>query len=153
AVAPQDQLASAKKCGHMGGKVLVPTREFVQKLTAARLAADVMDVPTIIVARTDALGAFLLTSDADERDKAFLTGERTPEGYFCMRGGIESAIARGLAYAPFADMVWFETGEPNMEEAKSGVSRKRSAPRPPRPPGGTTVDDLTFRIKRAADGR
>ncbi|KXZ43714.1 hypothetical protein GPECTOR_82g248 [Gonium pectorale] len=109
----EDQLASAKKCGHLGGKVLVPTREF-----AARLAADVMDVPTIIVARTDALGAYLLTSDADERDKAFMTGERTAEGFFGVRGGIDAAIARGLAYAPYADMVWFETSEPNMEEAK-----------------------------------
>ncbi|KXZ43613.1 hypothetical protein GPECTOR_85g343 [Gonium pectorale] len=109
----EDQLASAKKCGHLGGKVLVPTREF-----AARLAADVMDVPTIIVARTDALGAYLLTSDADERDKAFMTGERTAEGFYGVRGGIDAAIARGLAYAPYADMVWFETSEPNMEEAK-----------------------------------
>ncbi|EFJ40191.1 hypothetical protein VOLCADRAFT_84620 [Volvox carteri f. nagariensis] len=114
----EDQLASAKKCGHLGGKVLVPTREFIQKLTAARLAADVLDVPTVIIARTDALGAYLLTSDADERDKAFMTGERTPEGYYSVRGGIDAAIARGLAYAPYADMVWFETSEPSMEEAK-----------------------------------
>jgi len=114
----EDQLASAKKCGHLGGKVLVPTQEFVQKLTAARLAADVCDVPTIIIARTDALGAFLLTSDVDARDKGFCTGERTPEGFFVMKGGIDAAIARGLSYAPYADMVWFETGEPNMEEAK-----------------------------------
>mmetsp|Transcript_5496 Transcript_5496/g.9518 ORF Transcript_5496/g.9518 Transcript_5496/m.9518 type:complete len:416 (-) Transcript_5496:663-1910(-) len=114
----EDQLASAKKCGHMGGKVLVPTGEFIQKLTAARLAADVADVPTIIIARTDALGAFLLTSDIDERDKSYLTGERTPEGFFGVRGGIDAAIARGLAYAPYADLVWFETGEPNFEEAE-----------------------------------
>lgn len=114
----EDQLASAKKCGHMGGKVLVPTSEFVQKLTAARLAADVADVPTIIIARTDALGAYLITSDVDDRDKPFLTGERTAEGFFGVRGGIDAAIARGLAYAPYADLVWFETGEPNMEEAE-----------------------------------
>ncbi|KAF6252108.1 Pyruvate/Phosphoenolpyruvate kinase-like domain-containing protein [Scenedesmus sp. NREL 46B-D3] len=113
----EDQLASAKKCGHMGGKVLVPTSEFVQKLQAARLAADVSDAPTLIIARTDALGAFLLTSDIDERDRAFCTGGRTSEGFFQIRGGIESAIARGLAYAPFADLVWFETGEPSLEEA------------------------------------
>lgn len=114
----EDQLASAKKCGHMGGKVLVPTCEFVQKLTAARLAADVADVPTLIIARTDALGAYLLTSDIDERDKPFCTGQRTAEGFYSVRGGIDSAIARGLAYAPYADLVWFETGEPNYEEAK-----------------------------------
>ncbi|KAG2447786.1 hypothetical protein HYH02_007243 [Chlamydomonas schloesseri] len=114
----EDQLASAKKCGHLGGKVLVPTKEFVQKLTAARLAADVMDVPTLIIARTDALGAYLLTSDADEYDKPFMTGERTAEGFYCVRGGIDAAIARGLAYAPYADLVWFETSEPSMEEAK-----------------------------------
>jgi isocitrate lyase len=114
----EDQLASAKKCGHMGGKVLVPVSEFLQKLTAARLAADVAGVPTIIVARTDAQGAFLLTSDIDPRDKPFLTGERTAEGFFGVRGGIDAAIARGIAYAPYADLVWFETGEPNFEEAK-----------------------------------
>eukprot|EP00882_Tetradesmus_deserticola_P000040 GHRQ01000042.1.p1 GENE.GHRQ01000042.1~~GHRQ01000042.1.p1 ORF type:complete len:417 (+),score=208.18 GHRQ01000042.1:173-1423(+) len=113
----EDQLASAKKCGHMGGKVLVPTSEFVQKLQAARLAADVSDTPTLIIARTDALGAFLLTSDIDDRDKAFCTGGRTSEGFFQIKGGIESAIARGLAYAPYADLVWFETGEPSLEEA------------------------------------
>jgi len=113
----EDQLASAKKCGHMGGKVLVPTSEFVQKLQAARLAADVCDTPTIIIARTDALGAYLLTSDIDDRDKPFCTGGRTSEGFFQIRGGIESAIARGLAYAPYADLVWFETGEPSLEEA------------------------------------
>lgn len=114
----EDQLASAKKCGHMGGKVLVPTNEFIQKITAARLAADVANVPTLIIARTDALGAYLLTSDIDERDKAFCTGERTAEGFYRVRGGIDAAIARGLSYAPYADLVWFETGEPNMEEAK-----------------------------------
>eukprot|EP00798_Chlamydomonas_sp_ICE-L_P018495 gene18495-24992_t len=115
----EDQLASAKKCGHMGGKVLVPTSEFVQKLTAARLAADVCDVPAVIIARTDALGAYLLTSDIDERDKKFCTGERTPEGFYKVKGGIEVAISRGLAYAPYADLVWFETGEPNLDEARA----------------------------------
>lgn len=114
----EDQLASAKKCGHMGGKVLVPTSEFIQKLTAARLAADVADVPTVIIARTDALGAYLLTSDIDDRDKPFCTGKRTAEGFYHVKGGIDVAIARGLAYAPYADLVWFETGEPNFEEAK-----------------------------------
>jgi isocitrate lyase len=114
----EDQLASAKKCGHMGGKVLVPTSEFVQKLIAARLAADVCGVPTILIARTDANGANLLTSDIDPRDREFLSGERTPEGYFEVRGGLAQAIARGLAYAPYADMIWCETSEPNLEEAR-----------------------------------
>lgn len=114
----EDQLASAKKCGHMGGKVLVPTQEFIQKLIAARLAADVMGVPTILIARTDANGANLLTSDVDERDRRFLTGERTVEGFYSVRGGLDQAIARGLSYAPYADIVWCETSEPNLEEAK-----------------------------------
>jgi isocitrate lyase len=114
----EDQLASAKKCGHMGGKVLVPTSEFIQKLTAARLAADVCGVPTLVIARTDANGAYLLTSDIDSRDREFLTGERTVEGFYRIRGGIDSAIARGLAYSPYADLVWCETSEPNLEEAK-----------------------------------
>lgn len=114
----EDQLASAKKCGHMGGKVLVPTQEFIQKLVAARLAADVMGVPTILIARTDANGANLLTSDIDERDRRFLTGGRTVEGFYAVRGGLDQAIARGLAYAPYADMVWCETSEPNLEEAR-----------------------------------
>lgn len=113
----EDQLASAKKCGHLGGKVLVPTKEFVAKLQAARLAADVCDVPTILVARTDALGAYLMTSDVDPYDKPFLTGERTSEGFYCIKGGIDAAIARGLAYAPHADLLWFETSDPSMEEA------------------------------------
>jgi isocitrate lyase len=113
----EDQLASAKKCGHMGGKVLVPTQEFIQKLIAARLAADVMGVRTIIVARTDANGASLLTSDVDERDRPFLTGTRTPEGYFAVKEGLDQAIARGLGYAPYADLIWCETSEPNLEEA------------------------------------
>jgi isocitrate lyase len=114
----EDQLASAKKCGHMGGKVLVPTQEFIQKLVAARLAADVSGVSTLIVARTDANGAYLLTSDIDERDRRFLTGERTVEGFYAVRGGIEQAIARGLSYAPYADLVWCETSEPNLAEAR-----------------------------------
>jgi isocitrate/methylisocitrate lyase len=114
----EDQLASAKKCGHMGGKVLVPTREAVQKLVAARLAADVLGVPTLLVARTDAEAASLLTSDIDERDRPFCTGERTPEGYFRVRNGIDQAIARGLAYAPWADLVWCETGKPDLVFAR-----------------------------------
>lgn len=114
----EDQLASAKKCGHMGGKVLVPTSEFIQKLISARLASDVMGVPSLIVARTDANGAHLLTSDIDQRDQAFLTGGRTSEGFYQIQGGLDSAIARGLAYAPFADLVWCETSEPNIAEAK-----------------------------------
>lgn len=113
----EDQLSSAKKCGHMGGKVLVPVQEAVQKLIAARLASDVLDVPTILIARTDADAAQLITSDRDTADGAFLTGERTVEGFFRFRGGVEAAIARGLAYAPWADMVWCETSEPNLEEA------------------------------------
>ena len=114
----EDQLASAKKCGHMGGKVLVPTTEFIQKLMAARLASDVLGVPTIVVARTDANGAHLITSDIDPRDQEFLTGERTAEGYYRMRGGLDAAIARGLAYAPYADMIWCETSSPSVEEAR-----------------------------------
>src|SRR5437660_1429362 len=114
----EDQLSSAKKCGHLGGKVLVSTTEAIQKLIAARLAADVMGVPTLIMARTDADSANLLTSDVDERDRAFCTGERTPEGFFRIRGGIDSAIARGLAYAPYADLIWCETAHPDLAEAK-----------------------------------
>ena len=114
----EDQLASAKKCGHMGGKVLVPTQEAVQKLVAARLAADICNVPTIIVARTDAMGADLLTSDADPVDKAFLTGERTSEGFHRVRASLDQAIARGLAYAPYADLLWCETSTPNLDEAR-----------------------------------
>jgi isocitrate lyase len=114
----EDQLASEKKCGHLGGKVLVPTEQFERTLTAARLAADVADVPTLLIARTDSLSAALLTSDIDERDRRFLTGERTPEGFFRVRGGMEAAIARGLAYAPFADMLWCETSTPDLEEAR-----------------------------------
>lgn len=114
----EDQLASEKKCGHMGGKVLIPTQAAVRNLISARFAADVMGVPTIIVARTDANGAFLITSDIDEQDQPFLTGERTPEGFFRLRGGLDAAIARGLAYAPYADLIWCETAEPNLEEAR-----------------------------------
>jgi isocitrate lyase len=114
----EDQLASAKKCGHLGGKVLVPTREFIQKLVAARFAADVMGVPTILIARTDALNATLLTSDIDPYDQPFLTGERTYEGFYVVRNGIEAAIARGLAYAPYADLLWFETSTPDLSEAR-----------------------------------
>jgi isocitrate lyase len=114
----EDQLSSAKKCGHMGGKVLAPTEEFIQKLTAARLAADVMGAPTILIARTDANSATLLTSDVDERDRAFLTGERTVEGFYRVTGGLNQAIARGLAYAPYSDMVWCETSEPDLGEAR-----------------------------------
>ncbi len=114
----EDQLASAKKCGHMGGKVLVPTREAVEKLIAARLAADVMGVPTLIVARTDAEAADLLTSDIDANDAPFITGERTVEGFFKTRKGIDQAISRGLAYAPYADLVWCETGKPDLEFAR-----------------------------------
>ncbi len=114
----EDQLSSAKKCGHLGGKVLVPTSEAIQKLVAARLAADVLGVPTLIMARTDADSAHLLTSDIDPRDREFITGERTPEGFFHIRGGLDSAIARGLAYAPYADLIWCETSEPDVEEAR-----------------------------------
>ena len=114
----EDQLSSAKKCGHMGGKVLVPTSEAIQKLVAARLAADVMGVPTLIMARTDADSAHLLTSDIDPRDSEFLTGERTPEGFFRIRGGLDSAIARGISYAPYADLIWCETSRPDLEEAR-----------------------------------
>ncbi len=114
----EDQLASVKKCGHMGGKVLVPTLEAVQKLIAARLAADVCDVPTLLMARTDANAADMLTSDIDEHDKPFITGERTPEGFYRTRAGLAQAIARGMAYAPYADLIWCETAVPNLDEAK-----------------------------------
>jgi len=114
----EDQLSSSKKCGHMGGKVLVPTQEAIAKLVAARLAADVLDVPTLIVARTDALAAKLLTSDIDQRDQQFLTGERTVEGFYVVRPGMAQAIARGVAYAPYADLVWCETATPDMDQAR-----------------------------------
>ena len=115
----EDQLAAEKKCGHMGGKVLVPTAQFIRTLNAARLASDVCDVPSILVARTDCLGATLLTSDIDERDREFTTGERTPEGYFAVRSGMEPTIARALAYAPYADLLWFETAKPDLDEARA----------------------------------
>jgi isocitrate lyase len=115
----EDQLAAEKKCGHLGGKVLVPTSQFVRTLTAGRLAADVLNVPTVLVARTDALSATLLTSDVDERDAPFVTGERTSEGFFRVRDGLEAAIARSLAYAPYADVLWFETSTPDLGEAKA----------------------------------
>lgn len=123
----EDQLASVKKCGHMGGKVLVPTQEAVQKLIAARLAADVMGVPTVLLARTDAEAADLVTSDVDANDKPFLTGERTPEGFYRTRKGFDQALSRGLAYAEYADMVWCETGTPDLEFARrfaEGVQKK-----------------------------
>ncbi|WP_026329942.1 MULTISPECIES: isocitrate lyase [Caldimonas] len=114
----EDQLASVKKCGHMGGKVLVPTREAISKLVAARLAADVMGTPTVLIARTDAEAADLITSDIDDNDKPFCTGERTVEGFFRTKPGLEQAVSRGLAYAPYADMIWCETGKPDLVYAK-----------------------------------
>ncbi len=114
----EDQLAAEKKCGHLGGKVLIPTSQFIRTLVAARLAADVLDVPSVLVARTDAHSASLLTADIDPVDQAFLTGDRTPEGFFRVREGIEPSIARGLAYAPYADMLWFETSSPDIGEAR-----------------------------------
>src|SRR5713226_7284525 len=113
-----DQLASEKKCGHLGGKVLVPTSQFIRTLSAARLAADVMGVPTLVIARTDANSATLLTSDIDERDHPFLTGQRTPEGFFAIQGGLDMAIARAIAYAPYADVLWCETSTPDLDEAR-----------------------------------
>jgi isocitrate lyase len=118
----EDQLSSAKKCGHLGGKVLVSTREFINTLVSARLAADTMGVPTVLVARTDANSAHLLTSDIDERDQRFLTGERTEEGFYKITGGLESAIQRGLSYAPYADLIWCETAHPDIEEARDFAS-------------------------------
>src|SRR5438067_1818103 len=115
----EDQLASEKKCGHLGGKVLVPTEGFIRTLTAARLAADVLGVPTVLVARTDALGATLLTSDIDPRDKRFTTGDRTHEGFFDVKPGIDAAIARAISYAPYCDMLWCETSTPDLEEARA----------------------------------
>ncbi len=115
----EDQLASEKKCGHLGGKVLVPTSQFVRTLVGARLAADVLGVPTVVVSRTDALSARLITSDVDPADAELLTGERTAEGFFRLRDGLEPAIARSLAYAPYADVLWFETSTPDLEEARS----------------------------------
>ncbi|MBI3744567.1 MAG: isocitrate lyase [Chloroflexi bacterium] len=114
----EDQLAAEKKCGHMGGKVLIPTSQFIRTMTAARLASDVLDVPTVLVARTDARDATLLVSDVDERDRQWVTGQRTPEGYHMIRNGMDLAIDRAIAYAPYADLLWFETSEPNLEEAR-----------------------------------
>ncbi len=119
----EDQLASEKKCGHLGGKVLVPTGQFIRTLTAARLAADVAGVPSVLIARTDALSATLLTSDHDPRDREFVTGERTTEGFFHVTDGIEPAIQRSLAYAPYADVLWFETSTPDMDDAKQFAER------------------------------
>ena len=115
----EDQLSSEKKCGHMGGKVLIPTQQHIRTLTASRLAADVMGVPTVLIARTDALGANLITSDIDDRDKEFLTGERTTEGFFATEPGMATPIMRGLAYAPYADLIWCETSTPDLDEAKT----------------------------------
>jgi isocitrate lyase len=123
----EDQLSSEKKCGHLGGKVLVPSSQFVRTLVAARLAADVLDVPTLLIARTDALSATLLTSDIDEGDRAFVSGERTPEGFFRVRNGIDAAIARGLNYAPYADLLWFETATPDAAEAEQFAHAIHSA--------------------------
>src|SRR5215469_1084681 len=122
----EDQLSSEKKCGHMGGKVLVPTRTAIKHLVAARLAADVCDVPMILIARTDANAAALLTNDVDEPDREFLTGERTPEGFFRVRAGLDQAIARAKSYAPFADLIWCETSEPNLAEAKTFAENVRA---------------------------
>ncbi len=119
AVHYEDQLASAKKCGHLGGKILVPTREFIQKLAAARFAADIAGVSTVLIARTDANSARLITSDIDEQDREFITGPRTTEGFFTMKGGLDAAIGRGLAYAPYADLVWCETSGPDVDEARA----------------------------------
>jgi len=121
----EDQLSSAKKCGHMGGKVLVPTSEMIQKLIAARLAADTMGVPTVIIARTDSLAGNLITSDHDDADKKFITGERTAEGFYRTNAGMEQAIARGLAYAPYCDLIWMETGNPDIGEAKEFCTEVR----------------------------
>lgn len=123
----EDQLASEKKCGHLGGKVLVPTSQFIRTLNAARLAADVMDVPTLIMARTDAEAARLITSDIDEYDRPFVTGERTPEGFYRLKGGIDAAIARGIAYAPYADLIWCETSKPDLAEARKFAEAVRKA--------------------------
>ena len=123
----EDQLAAVKKCGHMGGKVLVPTQEAVQKLVAARLAADVMDVPTLILARTDSEAANLLTSDVDDYDKPFVTGERTSEGFYVVKNGLEQAISRGIAYAPYADLVWCETGTPDLGFAREFAEAVQAA--------------------------
>ena len=115
----EDQLSSEKKCGHMGGKVLVPTQTMIRNLKSARLAADIMGVPLIILARTDANAAKLITNDVDENDKPFLTGKRSPEGFHYVKSGLDQAIARGLAYAPYSDLIWCETANPSLEEARN----------------------------------
>ena len=156
----EDQLASEKKCGHLGGKVLVPTNQFVRTLNAARLAADVCGVPTVLIARTDALSAKLVTSDADPADAEFLTGERTPEGFFCVRDGIEAAIARSLAYAPYADIVWFETSTRTSERRASSRRRSTSVSRAsssrttarPRSTGARTSTTVRSRLPGGAGG-
>ena len=122
----EDQLASEKKCGHMGGKVLVPTSQHIRTLNAARLAADVANVPTLVIARTDSLGANLLTSDVDERDRPFLTGNRTAEGFYEVKNGLEAALSRGLAYAPYADLLWVETSEPDLQLARTYAERLKA---------------------------
>jgi len=119
----EDQLSSEKKCGHLGGKVLVPTSQFIRSLTAARFASDIMGVPTLVMARTDAEAAAMITSDIDPRDKVFMTGERTTEGFYKVKNGLESAIARGIAFAPYSDMLWFETASPNLEDAEEFARR------------------------------
>ena len=145
----EDQLASVKKCGHMGGKVLVPTREAIEKLVAARLASDVLGVPTLVVARTDAEAADLVTSDVDDNDRDFITGERTVEGFYKTRKGLDQAVSRGLAYAPYADLVWCETGKPDLE-VRQGL--RRSDPR--QVPGQVArLQLLAFVQLEAAPGR
>jgi len=146
----EDQLSSAKKCGHMGGKVLVPTQEAVHKLAAARLAADLLDVPTVLLARTDALGAALLTSDVDARDQRFMTGERTVEGFYRVRAGMEQAVARALAYAPLVDMIWCETSRPDLGEAREFAEAVHEAH-----PGKLLAYNCSpsFNWKRHLDGR
>ena len=134
----EDQLASEKKCGHLGGKVLIPTQQHVRTLTSARLAADVADVPTVVIARTDAEAATLITSDVDERDQPFITGERTAEGFYGVKNGIEPCIARAKAYAPYSDLIWMETGTPDLELA-------RSSPRPSRASSRTRCCPTTAR--------
>jgi isocitrate lyase len=154
----EDQLSSEKKCGHMGGKVLIPTQQHIRTLIAARLAADVMDVPTIVVARTDALGATLITSDVDERDREFLTGERTAEGFFLTKPILESPIKRALAYAPYADLIWCETSTPDLDEARRFVpvhhARRLARAEPVDVRTGQGVQRRRHdRVRRATDAR
>ena len=133
----EDQLASEKKCGHLGGKVLIPTQQHIRTLTSARLAADVCGVPTVVIARTDAEAATLITSDVDERDQPFITGERTREGFYRTKNGIEPCIARAKAYAPFADLIWMETGTPDLEVAREVLRGGQG--RVPRPDAGVQL--------------